>query len=64
MQKNNPGFARAVVIVLLVALPAVLVLKFIFGVHITFINLQNKTALYVLVALWNACFAYFMFRVL
>ncbi len=64
MQKSNTGFVKTVVIALLVLIPAVSVLKFIPGVHMTFISLQNKTALYALIALWNGCFAYFMFRVL
>ncbi len=64
MQNSKPGFANAVAIVLLAVISAIAALKFIPGAHMAFVNLKDKTVLYGVVAVWNACFAYVMFRIL
>ncbi len=64
MKRNALGYVTVAVSFFLVLIPAVFVLKFILGAHMTFISFKDKTALYALAALWNACFAYFMFGVL
>jgi len=63
MKQNAFGFAKSVVMVLLIAISALFMLKFFFGVHVPFISLKDKAALYALVVVWNVCFAYFTFRI-
>ncbi len=68
MQKSKPDFVKTVAIVLIVAIPVTFALKafalkFMPGVHIlTFITFKDKTVIYGMVALWNACLAYLTFR--
>lgn len=54
--------ARATIIALLVALPALFALKFL-GVPITFISVEHKAVAYALVTVWNVCFGYSVMRI-
>jgi hypothetical protein len=64
MSNNSSGFARIAIVVILIAIPALFLLKYILGAHVPLISFKDKTLLYALVAVWNACFAYFIFRVI
>jgi hypothetical protein len=52
------------VIIILVSLPVLLMLKFLFGFPVSFLTFKNKPLMYGLFVLWNASFAHFLFKIL
>lgn len=64
MKKTRINLFNGIVLFFVLALPVLLVLKIYCGIGVPFITVKDKSLLYSLVVMWNACFSYFILKVL
>lgn len=64
MKKVRINLLNLIVLFFVLALPVLFALKVYFGIRVPFIAVKDKSLLYSLVVMWNACFSYFILKVL
>jgi hypothetical protein len=64
MKKARIYLFNGIVLFFVVALPVLFALKVYCGISVPLIAAKDKTLLYSLVVMWNACFSYFILKVL
>jgi len=63
MEKAKINLFNGIVLFFVMALPILFVLKVYCGIRVPLITVKDKSLLYSLVVIWNACFSYFIWKV-